>query len=65
VVRHFGLKARASPPRTSKANDLEGGQDTGGKQGGQAGMPKSPKRPHTTERDNDVAPKRSERKPGR
>ena len=65
MARHFGLKARASPPRTSKANDLEGKQDMGGKHGEQAGMPKSPKRPRTTERDNDVAPKQSERKPGR
>ena len=44
-----------------KENDLEGTQDQGGKHGGQAGMPKSPPRPTTSERDPDVARK----EPGR
>ncbi len=37
-----------------KENDLEGIQDRGGKHGGQAGMPKSPPRPSTTDEDKDV-----------
>jgi len=44
-----------------KENDLEGIQDQGGKHGGQAGMPKSPRRPAKSERDPDVAPKENER----
>ncbi len=39
------------------ANDLEGRQDVGGKHGGQAGMPKLPSRPKTTEHDADVVSK--------
>jgi hypothetical protein len=38
-----------------KENDLEGDQD----QGGQAGMPEPPRRPKTTERDEDVVRKGS------
>jgi hypothetical protein len=37
----------------------------GGKQGGQAGVPKSPPRPRTSERDEDVVTKRSDVKPRR
>jgi hypothetical protein len=37
----------------------------GGKQGGQAGVPKSPPRPRTTKRAEDVVPKRPESKPRR
>jgi hypothetical protein len=33
----------------------------GGKQGGQAGFPRPTKRPRSTERDEDVVPKRGER----
>ena len=41
----------------SDKNDLEGKQDMGGKHGGQAGQPKSPPRPKSTERDQDVVHK--------
>ncbi len=41
----------------AKANDLEGRQDMGGKHGGQAGQPKPPPRPKSTERDEDVVHK--------
>lgn len=37
-----------------RENDLEGIQDQGGEHGGQAGTPKSPPRPKTSERDEDV-----------
>jgi hypothetical protein len=40
-----------------KENDLEGAQDQGGKHGGQAGMPKSPRQPAKTERDPDLVRK--------
>jgi hypothetical protein len=60
MPRHFGLKSKASQTRRKKENDLEGRQDMGGKQGGQAGVPKSPPRPRTTSRDDDVVPRRSE-----
>ena len=43
-----------------KENDLEGHQDQGGKHGGQAGLPKSPRPPKTTERDEDVIRKGSQ-----
>jgi hypothetical protein len=59
MPRHFGLKSRPGPSRRKKTNDLEGQQDMGGKQGGQAGVPKSPPRPAAKESDADVAPKRS------
>jgi len=58
VPRQFGLKAKAATPRRSKANDLEGQMDMGGKHGGQAGMPKPPSKPRATRRDGDVVPKR-------
>jgi hypothetical protein len=38
----------------SDKNDLEGKQDMGGKHGGQAGVPKPPLRPKSSERDEDV-----------
>jgi hypothetical protein len=41
-----------------RENDLEGKPDMGGKHGGQAGLPKSPPRPHQGERDEDVVAKR-------
>ena len=40
MPRKFGLKSKASQPRRKKENELEGRQDMGGKQGGQAGVPK-------------------------
>jgi hypothetical protein len=62
VPRQFGLKAKTAPRRPSKTNDktndLEGRQDMGGKQGGQAGMPEPPPKPRATKRDGDVVPKR-------
>jgi hypothetical protein len=42
-----------------KENDLEGAQDQGGKHGGQAGVPKPPPRPRSTESDEDVIQKGS------
>jgi hypothetical protein len=65
MPRKFGLKSKASQPRRKKENELEGRQDMGGKQGGQAGAPKSAPRPRTTKRDNDVVPKRSRFNPSR
>jgi hypothetical protein len=41
---------------------MEGRQDMGGKQGGQAGMPKSPPRPRPSKRDADVVRKRADEK---
>ena len=58
VPRQFGLKAKPATRRPSKANELEGPQDMGGKQGGQAGMPEPPSKPRATKRDGDVVPKR-------
>jgi hypothetical protein len=60
VARNFGLKSRTTPARPKRENELEGRQDMGGKQGGQAGVPKSPPRPRSTGRDEDVVPKRSD-----
>jgi hypothetical protein len=54
-VNSQGRKEKLVP----KENNLEGEQDQGGKHGGQAGMPKSPPRPKSTERDEDVVPKDS------
>lgn len=60
----FGVRAVYAQGRKEKLvpkeNDLEGAQDQGGKHGGQAGMPKPPPRPKSTERDADVVPKGSE-----
>ena len=56
-----GSKAKAQKLRRSKDNDLEGPQDMGGKQGGQADFPKPTQRPQSTERDEDVMPKRGGR----
>src|SRR5690242_3404887 len=42
-----------------RENDLEGQQDQGGKHGGQEGLPKSPRPPKTTDRDEDVIRKGS------
>jgi len=61
VPRQSVLTARAQKLRRSKDNDLEGPQDMGGKQGGQAGFPKPTQRPQSTERDEDVMPKRGGR----
>jgi hypothetical protein len=41
----------------SDKNDLEGQQDMGGKHGGQAGVPKPPPHPKTSERGEDVVQK--------
>ncbi|WFU41382.1 hypothetical protein QA640_02275 [Bradyrhizobium sp. CB82] len=50
-----------------RENDLEGKPDMGGKHGGQAGQPKSPPRPKTSQRDADVVTKQhtdqTDRKP--
>jgi hypothetical protein len=61
VPQHVDLKAKTQKPLPADENELEGQQDMGGKQGGQAGFPKPTKRPHSTERDEDVVPKRDER----
>jgi hypothetical protein len=61
VPRQFGLKGKTRKPLRVDENELEGRQDMGGKQGGQAGFPKPTKRPHSTKRDEDVLPKRDER----
>jgi hypothetical protein len=55
------LKAKTQRPLPADENELEGRQDMGGKQGGQAGFPKPEKRPRSTSRDEDVVPKRDER----
>jgi hypothetical protein len=60
VPQRVDLKARTQKPRQAAENELEGQQDMGGKQGGQAGFPKPTKRPHSTKRDEDVVPKREE-----
>jgi hypothetical protein len=54
------LKAKTQKPLPADENELEGRQDMGGKQGGQAGFPKPTQRPRTTKRDEDVVPKRDE-----
>ena len=61
MPRQFDLKAKTDKPLPVGENELEGKQDMGGKQGGQAGFPKPTKRPRTTRRDEDVVPKRGER----
>jgi hypothetical protein len=65
VPRQFDLKAKTRKPLPADENELEGRQDMGGKQGGQAGFPKPTERPHGGERDEDVVPKRGERAPQR
>jgi hypothetical protein len=55
------LKAKTQRPVPADENNLEGKQDMGGKQGGQAGFPKPTKRPRSTKRDEDVVAKRDER----
>jgi hypothetical protein len=55
------LKAKTQKPLRADENELEGKQDMGGKQGGQAGFPEPAKRPRSTKRDEDVVPKRDER----
>jgi hypothetical protein len=59
------LKAKTQKPLRAGENELEGRQDMGGKQGGQAGFPKPTKRPRNTARDEDVVPKRGKRESGR
>lgn len=61
MPRQFDLKAKTQKPLPAGENELEGKQDMGGKQGGQAGFPEPTKRPRSTERDEDVVPKRGER----
>jgi hypothetical protein len=55
------LKTKTHRPLRADENELEGKQDMGGKQGGQAGFPKPTKRPNSTKHDDDVVPKRDER----
>ena len=61
MPRQSDLKAKTQRPLPADENELEGKQDMGGKQGGQAGFPKPVKRPRSTKRDDDVVPKRGER----
>jgi hypothetical protein len=61
VPRQTDLKTKTQRPLRADENELEGKQDMGGKQGGQAGFPKPTKRPHSTARDEDVVRKRGER----
>ena len=61
MPRQTDLKTRTQRPLPADENELEGKQDMGGKQGGQAGFPKPTKRPHSTARDEDVVRKRDER----
>jgi hypothetical protein len=65
MTRQVDLNAKTQKPQQTVENELEGKQDMGGKQGGQAGFPKPTKRPHSTEGDEDVVPKRGERASGR
>ena len=61
MPRQTDQKSKTQRPLRTDENELEGSQDMGGKQGGQAGFPKPTQRPHTTRRDEDVVPKRDER----
>ena len=45
MPRQTDLKAKTQKPLPAEENELEGKQDMGGKQGGQAGFPKPTKRP--------------------
>jgi hypothetical protein len=65
VPRQSDLKTKTQKPLRADENELEGKQDMGGKQGGQAGFPKPTQRPRTTKRDGDIARKREERAPRR
>jgi hypothetical protein len=65
VPRQTDLKAKTQKPLPADENELEGKQDMGGKQGGQAGFPKPTQRPRNTKRDEDVVPKREEHAPRR
>jgi hypothetical protein len=65
VPTQSDLKAKTQKPLPTDENELEGQQDMGGKQGGQAGFPKPTKRPDSTTRDEDVVPKPGERAPRR
>jgi hypothetical protein len=65
VPRRRDLKSKTQKPLPADENELEGRQDMGGKQGGQAGFPKPTERPHSTTRDEDVVSKRGERAPRR
>ena len=62
MPRSSSLKARTQKPLRVDENELEGQQDMGGKQGGQAGFPKPTKRPRSTKQDEDVVPKRGKRR---
>jgi len=61
VPKQTDLKSETQKPLRVDENELEGKQDMGGKQGGQAGFPKPTKRPNSTKRDEDIVPKRDER----
>lgn len=61
MPRQFDLKAKTQKPLRADENELEGRQDMGGKQGGQAGFPKPTQRPRNTKQDEDVVPKRGGR----
>ena len=60
MPRQSDLKTKTQKPLPADENDLEGRQDKGGKQGGQAGFPKPTQPPRSTMRDEDVVPKRHE-----
>ncbi len=61
MPRQTDRNTRTQRPLRADENELEGEQDMGGKQGGQAGFPKPTKRPRSTTRDEDVVRKRGER----
>ncbi len=60
VPRQDDLKTKTQKPLQADENDLEGQQDMGGKHGGQAGFPTPTQRPNSTQRDEDVVPRRDE-----
>ena len=61
VPKQTDLKTGTQKPLRAAENELEGKQDMGGKQGGQAGFPKPTERPNSTKHDEDIVPKRDER----
>jgi len=61
VPRQTDLKTKTQKPLQADENELEGRQDMGGKQGGQAGFPKPTLRPRSTKHDEDIVPKNKER----